>query len=142
MAGWFIDIRRPDGSRQRVPLRASPVDIGRDAGAGIRLDNPAVSRSHARLTQGDDGTWRIQDLKSRNGTTVNGDPVEERSLAPGDRIGIGGSQLVFVVSAAPPRGDSDRGGTSVLLSDAQARLDTLGELGTPRLSAEHLTGLN
>jgi hypothetical protein len=142
MAGWFLDIRRPDGSRHRVPLRASPVEIGRDAGAAIRLDNPAVSRSHARLTQGDDGAWRIEDLKSRNGTTVKGELVAERALTPGDRIGIGGFQLVFVASAVAPRLESERGGTSILLSDAQARLDTLGELGIPRLSAEHLTGLN
>lgn len=69
--------------------RKAGVIIGRAAGAGIRVDDPAVSREHCRVWVAHDGTVRVTDLSSTNGTIVNGRVVSEAVLAEGDKIQIG-----------------------------------------------------
>lgn len=76
---------------RRLPLDAGETVVGRDEGCGIRLDEPSVSRRHARfLVQDDDVT--VADLNSTNGTLVNGRKVKAGgvSLQGGDTIRIGG----------------------------------------------------
>ncbi len=74
----------------------SQVIIGRDQDAGIRLDVPDVSRMHSRLWHLPSGQWMVEDLDSRNGTQINGLPVEgKHTLTFGDRIQVGGT-LLFV----------------------------------------------
>ncbi len=45
----------------------------------------------------DDGQFSIRDLGSRNGTLVNGVPVEQQQIRHGDQIYIGDSVLVFLL---------------------------------------------
>ncbi len=71
------------------------IVVGRDAAADIVLSDGAVSRFHARFCLREDG-WHVVDLGSSNRTFVNGDPVRESLLAPGDHIGIGDCELQFV----------------------------------------------
>jgi FHA domain len=59
--------------------------VGRHTSCDVRLGNPTVSRLHARLIFRD-ACWIVQDLESRNGTTVNGKPVGRCRLAPGDYL--------------------------------------------------------
>ena len=62
------------------------ITIGRDdavATACITIDR-YISRKHARLSDGGDGTMRLADLSSRNGTRVAG-----RSLAGEEPISLG-----------------------------------------------------
>jgi DNA-binding winged helix-turn-helix (wHTH) protein len=69
-------------------------DIGRDRDAAICIDAPSVSRRHARLVFGD-GRATIEDLHSKNGTSVNGHPVEGPvALSDGDEIRVGTALLV------------------------------------------------
>ncbi len=59
-----------------------------------------VSRQHARIYfQG--GHWRIRDLGSTNGTTVNHCPVEDCLLSKGDRIGFGGMDCLVTENSDP-----------------------------------------
>ncbi|MDQ1711655.1 MAG: hypothetical protein QOE45_1105 [Frankiaceae bacterium] len=68
--------------------------IGRGSTAGLRLDDTGVSRQHAEVRrEGDDVI--LVDLGSTNGTAVNGRHVERVRLAPGDRIELGRSVLVY-----------------------------------------------
>lgn len=70
--------------------------IGRDAEADLCIDAADVSREHARLWRGDDGTWSIDDLGSKNGVGLNGRPVRRAQLAFGDRLQFGaGTLFVF-----------------------------------------------
>ena len=62
--------------------------IGRSHRCDVVLDDPGVSRRHARLLFRD-GSWVLQDLQSTNGTTVNGVPVGRCQLRPGDRLIFG-----------------------------------------------------
>ena len=76
-------------------LHPGELIIGREAGSEIRLDDPAVSHNHAVLrVDGDHVT--IEDLRSTNGTRVNGVIIERQTpLAPGDQIDVGGVQLLL-----------------------------------------------
>lgn len=64
------------------------VTLGRSPVATIMLDDPEVSRVHARCTR-TDGGFEIEDLDSRNGTFVNGQRVRRQRLAVGDKVRLG-----------------------------------------------------
>jgi pSer/pThr/pTyr-binding forkhead associated (FHA) protein len=74
--------------------------LGREAGNDIIINDPQVSRHHARLTlQG--GTYSLEDLGSTNGTFVNGRRVTGSVvLSSGDMIGLGDTVVLAVVGAA------------------------------------------
>jgi signal transduction histidine kinase/CheY-like chemotaxis protein len=72
--------------------------IGRDANATIQVLGDDVSRRHAAISRTNVGEFVIEDLKSRNGTLVNGTPVEVHVLRFGDKIQIGGKTLFVFTS--------------------------------------------
>ncbi len=73
---------------ERLALRATNA-IGRDAGNDVSLPDDAASARHATLeVEGDE--WWIEDLRSTNGTLVNGVRITKRERVRfGDEIGIG-----------------------------------------------------
>ena len=77
-----------------VALSGPSTVLGRGAEADVRLTDTGVSRRHAELRLAD-GRVTVYDLKSTNGTTVNGRPVDSALLHDGDRLGLGASVLVF-----------------------------------------------
>jgi pSer/pThr/pTyr-binding forkhead associated (FHA) protein len=76
---------RPDGAETEFPLAGSVMLIGRDEDADIRVDEPLVSRAHARIEKRG-GAYFVLDLGSTNLTKVNGEPVRERELRDGDEL--------------------------------------------------------
>jgi predicted component of type VI protein secretion system len=68
--------------------------VGRGEECNVRIPLAAVSRKHCELSV-DDDELVVKDLKSSNGTFVNGERVRSRELAPGDLLAVG--PLVFVV---------------------------------------------
>lgn len=70
------------------------LSIGRDAARDLPLDDQLASRLHARIVRHSSG-WQIEDCGSRNGTLVNGQPIEQAMLEVGDLIRIGGRLIVF-----------------------------------------------
>ncbi len=77
-----------------VPGRGA-TPIGRESVTGIALPaDPRASRHHATIHAGVTGTLRVVDEKSRNGTFVNGERVEQHLLQDGDLLGIGDSYFV------------------------------------------------
>src|SRR5688572_9220268 len=81
-------------SPQTHTFSSGEVVIGRSPDCQVVLKDFGISRQHARLVVDDDGV-RIQDLKSKNGTSVNGTTVMEAVLQDGDRILLGKFQLTF-----------------------------------------------
>ncbi|MCY1044460.1 PAS domain S-box protein [Corallococcus sp. bb12-1] len=63
--------------------------IGRGSEAEVRIDDHGVSRKHARILRAVDGTCRVTDLESTNGTFLNGLPVSTAELQEGDRLQVG-----------------------------------------------------
>jgi Nif-specific regulatory protein len=68
--------------------------IGRSPSNAIQISGTQISRVHARLLPRDGG-YLLRDEGSRNGTFVNGERVQERSLARGDALQIGNVVLVY-----------------------------------------------
>ncbi len=85
-------------------MLAGNVTLGRDAGAvDIVLDDPSVSRLHARIRRRDDAYW-LYDEGSIMGTFLN---HERLGLAPqplrhGDTVDIGHVTLTFRLELARP----------------------------------------
>jgi pSer/pThr/pTyr-binding forkhead associated (FHA) protein len=77
------------------PLAADILTVGRDETADIRVDEPLVSRAHARLERRDGG-YVLFDLGSTNLTRVNGEVVHERALVHGDEVHFGRARCLFV----------------------------------------------
>ncbi len=80
-----------DGSVSQWPLNQDELLIGREAPADLVVPRSRVSRRHACITRSERGCY-LEDLDSRNGTFVNGQPVtrEPRRLQHGDEIVLGG----------------------------------------------------
>ncbi|MBX6371377.1 MAG: DUF3662 domain-containing protein [Acidothermus sp.] len=87
-------IREGAGAAREVQLRKPVIRLGRGPQADIRLADPAVSRNHAELRLDVDPPT-ISDLRSTNGTRLNGVPIETAPLADGDRITLGETLLVY-----------------------------------------------
>jgi len=81
------------------PLVHDSTLIGREPPADILIAQPAVSRSHARIGQDQQG-WVIQDLGARNGTLVNGAFVKHCRLHHLDDIRVGDAFFKFVERGA------------------------------------------
>ncbi len=87
---------------QLIPLEGRSVVLGRHPDCDIVLDSSSVSRQHARLVV-DEGTYYVEDLRSRNGTYVNGQAVVDRQvLRDNDELAI--CDMVFSFHLAPPTG--------------------------------------
>jgi pSer/pThr/pTyr-binding forkhead associated (FHA) protein len=70
--------------------------IGRTDDNDIVIDHRSLSRTHAKIVREDNGEWRILDMQSANGLTVNGESYAQASLASGDVIELGHVKLRFV----------------------------------------------
>jgi two-component system, NtrC family, response regulator HydG len=80
--------------------------IGRGTDCHISLPDPLCSRVHATLTFTPDG-WVIRDNESRNGTLVNGQKVDEATVADGNTIRVGSAEFEFHESEEPPTAKGD-----------------------------------
>jgi len=101
----LLRITEPGGRQRSVALDGRTMRIGRAAECEIALDDPQVSRQHARL-QSRNGVLLLADVGSTNGTRVNGQRIHEVALGVGDRIEVGGTELL--VAAEPRSGTPDQ----------------------------------
>lgn len=88
---------------QEIKVAKETVRIGRDPDNEIHIDNPGVSRFHAEIyRQG--YPFYLEDMKSTNGTIVNGSFVDWKvALSDGDRITVGKHDLIFQLEASDYR---------------------------------------
>jgi len=78
-----------------IPLTEDEVSVGRDRSNLIWINDVSVSRRHSVIKRAGDA-YHITDLKSHNGTKVNGTPIGERTLEHGDMIAVGDSLFLFL----------------------------------------------
>jgi two-component system, cell cycle response regulator len=83
----------PDAGRI-VPIEASCLVIGRGAESDLQIEDPAVSRAHARIVRTSDGAFHIEDLGSTNGTLVGARRVTVAPLRAGDHVQLGPTALL------------------------------------------------
>jgi hypothetical protein len=103
--GMLVVVRGPNAGA-RFLLDRDATTVGRHPDSEIFLDDVTVSRRHAEFLRTDTGVT-VRDLGSLNGSYVNGERVEERTLGTGDEVQIGRFKLLYVGDGA-----SDRSGTA------------------------------
>jgi FhaA, N-terminal domain/FHA domain len=84
---------RIDGKEH--PVDSSRVVLGRSRDCEIRVSDANVSRRHCEVVQESATTWVVVDLGSTNGTELNGQRITRAELADGDRITVGGTDVIF-----------------------------------------------
>jgi len=119
----------PDaGTSFELPDR-EPQLVGRSTEA-LPFTDRSISRRHAELTPAADGWW-LRDLRSSNGTFVNGSPVlDVVRLRPGDRIRCGDTvmRLAEMPGSSRLRADAPRTTTPAAAHGPDAlRLAAIGE---------------
>jgi transcriptional regulator with GAF, ATPase, and Fis domain len=72
------------------------IYVGRDPSNVLAITDPSLSRRHCAIARDNDG-YKIRDLDSRNGTSVNGVAVKEARLRHGDQISVGDSVFVLLL---------------------------------------------
>jgi adenylate cyclase len=77
----------PMGGGDPIPLRKRNLLVGRRESCDIVLRFSNVSAHHCQLTL-TGGYWYVRDLKSRNGSRVNGTRVTEKRIDPGDTLSM------------------------------------------------------
>lgn len=109
--GSFIVTNGPQEG-QTIPLLLHQVTLGRatsNATWEILLQDPSVSRPHARVSK-QDQTWHVVDLGSSNGTRINGKELpanQQHPLRDGDTVELGGSILLFRTGWHKPQGEGN-----------------------------------
>lgn len=89
-----VDLEVLERGAQRTLRLRPPFEVGRDSGTELVLRDPEVSRRHARF-ESQQGVVYVDDLKSRNGTFLNGRRVTEAiEIRGGDEIDVGTTRLV------------------------------------------------
>jgi len=81
------------GSRH-IELTHETLTIGRKADNTLAIEDPAVSGHHARIVKVQ-AVFFLEDLKSTNGTALNGKPITRHQLQDADVITIGQHRLLF-----------------------------------------------
>ncbi len=87
----------------RFPVETEGLTLGRDEECTVVLDDPNVSRFHARLVFHNAAIW-VQDAGSRNGVFLNGKRVvRHKQLGPGDELIIGDHAFTLELELCPPQ---------------------------------------
>lgn len=108
---------RSDGQQHPVPLKPGRILIGRQDDCQIRIPSAQVSRHHCEIVTGESGV-RVRDLGSSNGTTVNGQRVEDAPLRAGDVVAVGPMLFVVRIDGEPAQIDPEALSARVTASSA------------------------
>jgi len=110
--------------RFEFPDDQDKIRVGRSEDCEITIDNLGVSRYHAEVVKKDD-FFVLRDLRSNNGTFVNGRRVDTHNLNNGDEISIGKFTISFVGTdnsatsePLPDKGPDDFGGMTMQMDQA------------------------
>ena len=85
-----------DGQETSFPLTRDTYTVGRHRNNDIVIADPKVSSFHARIDRTPDG-FLLVDLKSRNGSFVNGKRIETALLHTGDEVRLGAAKLLYKI---------------------------------------------
>jgi pSer/pThr/pTyr-binding forkhead associated (FHA) protein len=84
------------GQDTSFPLVRDTYTLGRHRNNDIVINDPKVSSFHARIDRSSEG-FVLVDLKSRNGSFVNGKRISHGVLKTGDEVRLGTARLLYKV---------------------------------------------
>jgi pSer/pThr/pTyr-binding forkhead associated (FHA) protein len=118
----LVSLHREESDLE-VPVEGLPVLIGRAGDAAVRVDRPEVSRHHCEVYPLNSALV-VRDLKSTNGTYVNGLRVTETLLLPGDKLTLGATRYLVRYE----RGSTDTPAPAVATIEEEMQMtDTMPE---------------
>lgn len=89
-----------DGAAQEIRVEGERFTIGRLSSCGLSIPDARLSREHLLIERFDDAFF-VSDLRSSNGSSINGSPLgENASLRDGDLLDLGGVQIVASIRDA------------------------------------------
>lgn len=88
----FLD--QGTGLSTKTMIDEFPFIIGRNATCHLTVESGRVSREHAEIVRHGSG-YLLRDLRSTNGTSVNGEEIEEHILTDGDTVSIADFEFDF-----------------------------------------------
>jgi DNA-binding NtrC family response regulator len=91
------------GERPSFALNKVITTLGRNEANDVQLDDPKVSSFHGNILNREDG-YHLLDLKSRNGTIVNGKAISACALKDGDVLAFGDIKMRFQANNPFPKG--------------------------------------
>lgn len=125
----YVKFRGPDG-RERVRSFTDPFHIGREASCSVRVLEETVSRHHAEVYF-DGNNWWVRDLNSANGTTLDGEPIDQALIEGPVRLCLGSEEALVVMDLTeiplPPAGGTLTGQQHHTASMTQVRRRYLDE---------------
>src|SRR6202167_4491419 len=115
---FTIVISEKGGAERRESFEKNEINVGRVQGNDLMLPKGNVSKHHARLLYRD-GRFIVTDLKSTNGTYVNGRKISQATIVrEGDKIYIGDFVLRLETADAQQEGSYAPGASA---DDSQGR---------------------
>lgn len=87
-------IVRDDYDERIVELEEDALTAGRSKQNKIPIRDEASSREHCEFRRQGDG-YIVKDLNSRNGTLVNGCPINQHKLKHGDKVEVGNTLMIY-----------------------------------------------
>ncbi len=98
----YLTVTVPGGKSYRRELESAALSVGRSSQNDLILEDPGVSRVHARITRASEG-WVLTDAGGKNGTFLNGTRISAPVvLRKGDMVRVGSTTLIFDAGAATP----------------------------------------
>ncbi len=94
--GGIVVALRNAGTGQILPLESGPRRwvLGSDASCDLHIVDPYVSKLHCVIERKSDGNLMVRDRQSRNGTYIDGNPVEGAELCVGSFMSVGRTTLI------------------------------------------------
>ena len=92
---------KKDGNKKVFPVRNKATILGRRPDCELYIPLQVVSRRHCQLSQ-EDQSLKIRDLRSSNGTFLNGRKIiDETEAKPGDHLQIGPLTFTIQIDGLP-----------------------------------------
>ncbi|MFH1018421.1 MAG: FHA domain-containing protein [Pseudomonadota bacterium] len=120
-APFALRVHKGDQCLRTVRLEPDITYIGRMSENHVVLDDPKVSRSHARVMNRN-GEYFIEDQESEHGIYVRGVKVTEHLLSPGEKVAVGG-HVLEVIRASEEHRTSQRESRLEVAEEEEWRLD-------------------
>ena len=129
MTAAFLKVIKGSSAGQVLALSGETVILGRHPSSQIVLDNASVSRQHAQIVE-EHGVFLVEDLRSRNGTQVNRQPIRGKTeLRDGDEIKVCDYAFTFMRKVTGPATPVFQKSSGIVIEDGYETLDDDAESG-------------
>jgi len=122
-----ITVNQPGSDPDTQRFEIERIRIGREVDNDLVLESDSCSRYHAEILFGR-GLYKIVDLNSTNGISVNGQKVQEQLIANGDSIEIG----VYTLGISIPQQSTPKT-TMMPTMDAEPKADEAKPVASPKV---------